>query len=271
MFGARFLWSSLIFLCSGLFGCANSVSPAAPIDALVEAGMVEIRLGPRVVGFVQPNTLARTLTIVIESDGARWRSWNSPPKNPTPAKSVAVAITMTEARFGITAYLGRPCQYKFDNFESLCPVYLWTDKRFGNEAVDQMDEAVSELVRRVGAERINLIGHSGGGVIAVLLAARRGDVACIVTIAAPLQLRRWTQIMEVDHLHESLDPSDHLLMVSHIPQSHFIGSSDRVVPVGVFDVGSQPSIFPVVVLNGFTHIRPWAAQWEMIRSRSCLS
>jgi esterase/lipase len=51
-----------------------------------------------------------------------------------------------------------------------------------------MDAAVTALKRASGASRLRLVGYSGGGVMAMLLAARRDDVAQVVTIAAPLRL-----------------------------------------------------------------------------------
>ena len=52
---------------------------------------------------------------------------------------------------------------------------------------------VDALKRDAGAAKVILVGYSGGGAIAVLLAARRLDVAGVITVSADLDLAYWTQ------------------------------------------------------------------------------
>jgi pimeloyl-ACP methyl ester carboxylesterase len=63
------------------------------------------------------------------------------------------------------------------------------------------------LKQRSGSTRLTLVGYSGGGTIAVLLAARRSDVAEVITVAANLDVGYWTQRDGLSPLTGSLDPA----------------------------------------------------------------
>lgn len=80
---------------------------------------------------------------------------------------------------------------------------------------------------------IELIGYSGGGVLAALIAARRTDVRRIVTVAANLDLAVWTRTLGVDAMRNSLDPAREADRIEAIPQYHLAGASDEAVPPSV--------------------------------------
>jgi pimeloyl-ACP methyl ester carboxylesterase len=79
---------------------------------------------------------------------------------------------------------------------------------------------------RAGAGRVRLVGWSGGGVMATLVAARRADVAGLITIAAPLDVAAWTQGRGISPL-LGLDPAD--LPPISAPQVHLSGAFDPIV------------------------------------------
>lgn len=58
-----------------------------------------------------------------------------------------------------------------------------TSKDFANDVMSGMEFLKQQP--EIDAQRIGLIGHSEGGLIAPLVAARRADVACIVLLAGP--------------------------------------------------------------------------------------
>ena len=253
-----------------LAACSTAHSPAATLSALYQDRFIRLQPHSLVAAFVSSTGGADQLTFLIESDGARWPSIDTPPKDPTPSSSVMIAIARLEAKHGRVIYLGRPCQYLTRLESAGCSINLWTQARFGEQAIDAIDQSISILVQKYGANKINLVGHSGGGVAALLVAARRSDVQCVVTFASPLYLRRWTTLMGVSELTESTDPSDHFAALERIRQTHFAGSADSTVPPEVFAGGNAKTSFPVAVLPGFNHYSPWAARWSFIRSQSCL-
>ena len=114
------------------------------------------------------------------------------------------------------------------------------------------------------APQINLIGFSGGGTLAVLLAAQRADVASIRTVAGNLDLIAMDQFHHTSPLTESLDPMQVATQVNAIPQLHFIGAKDQVVPVHVtqnFAQAAQLKPQQVIVVPNVSHNKGWAQRW----------
>jgi|GEM_PF-2701242 len=183
----------------------------------------EVAAAGRTLAAAMPSA-ARTdqvLTIVIEGDGRAHDRHGRASPDPTPDK--AVGLELAKAWPGSAAWLGRPCQYVQD---AACKPADWTTHRFSEEAVAMTDAAVSALMSRAQAERVVLVGWSGGGVMATLVAARRDDVAGLVTIAAPLDLAAWTRSRGLSPL-QGLDPAD--LPPITAAQAHLTGAFDPLV------------------------------------------
>lgn len=164
---------------------------------------------------------APILTIVIEGDGRAHDRRGRASPDPTPDK--AVGLDLAKAWPAPAAWLGRPCQYVKD---AACTSANWSTHRFSDEAVVMTDVAVNVLKARAGADQIVLVGWSGGGVMATLVAARRSDVAGLVTLAAPLDVAAWTRSRGLTPL-QGLDPAD--LGPIAVPQLHLTGAFDRLV------------------------------------------
>src|SRR5262245_47741315 len=122
---------------------------------------------------------ASTLVVYVESDGATWPAADLPPADPTPKNALALRLAVAHPG-GPVAYLGRPCQYLDDTALEQCDASLWAGARFSERAVAMMDAALGHLAQATGARQIALVGYSGGGTMAALLAARRLDVECLV-------------------------------------------------------------------------------------------
>ncbi|MDO8828267.1 alpha/beta hydrolase [Methylophaga sp.] len=169
------------------------------------------------IGFVPPDLLqADTLNIFIEGDG-----------------EPGVALKLAQESGGNSVYIGRPCQYlKATRFNS-CNRELWTSHRYSQAVVDSMDLAISEIKQRYNAQNIRLVGYSGGGAIASIIASKRGDVALLVTVAGNLDHRWWTDFNSSDPLYGSLNPVDFSAALEAVPQVHLIGDHDFVVPGSV--------------------------------------
>lgn len=219
------MWRGLA-LAAGLFvtGCAT-----APLEA---EGWVrrDVTAAGRVLATATPRGQARgeVLTVIIEGDG-RAHDWTGrPTADPTPARPVGLAIARAWPD-GPRAWLGRPCQF-VRRVDPLCRAKDWTIDRFASTALAALDAGVDDLKRRAGAERVVLVGWSGGGVMAAALAARRDDVAGLVTLAAPLDVAGWTAARGLTPL--NLAPAVRALPSRPLatPQVHLLGARDRVVP-----------------------------------------
>jgi pimeloyl-ACP methyl ester carboxylesterase len=192
--------------------------------------------GRRLTASVPPTPRSgEVLTVILEGDGAAHDRRGAASEDPTPRRPTGFAIARAWAGLppgpgadGPTAWLGRLCQYGARR-DPDCTVSDWTDGRFSEHAVAAADAAVSLLKTRTGAERVRLIGWSGGGVVAALVAARRDDVVALVTLASPLDLAGWTRSRGLSPLARSLDPAA-LAPTPGLAQVHLFGRFDPVVP-----------------------------------------
>lgn len=166
------------------------------------------------------------LTVIIEGDGAAHDRRGRPTADPTPARATGFDIARAWPD-GPVAWLGRLCQFEARR-DPLCRPQDWTDGRFSGVALAAADAAVDQLKARAGARQVRLVGWSGGGVLATLVAGRRDDVAGLVTLAAPLDLAAWTQSQGLSPLTGSLNPADAPAM-PNVPQAHLFGRYDPVV------------------------------------------
>jgi pimeloyl-ACP methyl ester carboxylesterase len=96
-----------------------------------------------------------------------------------------------------------------------------------------MDIAISEMKKQYQASQVRLVGYSGGGAIASIIASKRSDVALLVTVAGNLDHKWWTQFNEIDPLNGSLNPIDYSTALESVPQVHLTGDHDFVVPGSV--------------------------------------
>ena len=199
------------------------------------------------------------ITIFIEGDGFAWVTRHEPSDNPTPKSPVALKIALSLDTSN-SAYLSRPCQNTFDNNFRNCTQSLWTDERFNDEIVDSMDEALTQLKQKFNAKKIRLVGYSGGGVIALLLANKRSDITKVITVASNIDTDAWVKYHDITPLHVK-NPALLSEKLKSIAQIHYVGSDDEIVPLAITQ--SYISHFPVKnssevhIVDGFTHYCCW--------------
>jgi pimeloyl-ACP methyl ester carboxylesterase len=212
------------------------------------------------------------LTIYIEGDGLAWQRRDKVSDDPTPVEPVALGMALNQGQ-GPAVYLARPCQYsQSDN--AACRPSTWTRGRFSVQVVEAMNQAVERLKARYRARTLTLVGYSGGGAIALLIAARRDDVAKVVTVAGTLDHRAWTDLHHFTPLHDSLNPVDAWQQLERIPQLHLVGGVDANMPLPIaqsyirrFPAGRVPLL---KVVPGFDHSCCWVRDWPSIYAADAL-
>lgn len=204
----------------------------------------------------------KTLTIYIEGDGFAWRSEDRPSNNPTPITPMGLKIAIQDQKNKPIAYLARPCQFVLNDQWKNCRQAYWTNLRFSSEVIHSMNQAIDHLKKYYHAKQIVLIGYSGGGTIATLLAAKRSDVIHLMTIAAILDTDYWVRQEGLTPLYGSLNPADEWKNLMAIPQTHWVGGKDTVVRKEVafafakhFPTTNKPKI---IVIPAFDHTCCWA-------------
>lgn len=206
------------------------------------------------------------LTIYIEGDGHAWTASDTPSSDPTPRDPLALKLALAHPD-GNAAYIARPCQFS-NAGRPPCSQRYWTNARFAEDVVDATNAAVEELRRRFGAERIALVGYSGGGAVAALMATKRADIVRLVTIAGNLDHRAWTRYHRVSALDASDNPADHAERLGAIQQLHFLGGKDAVIPPELAHAwprglsGDNGSNFRIIA--DFDHACCWAEHWSQL-------
>lgn len=266
---AALLGAAFLFAAAGCasVGTADSRETAVSRAAAMGFARQEIAAGPfRLAAFTRrPVAGSETLSVYIEGDGAPWVTPWHPPRDPTPVKPVALSLAAADPAPAVV-YLGRPCQYLDEAALSQCDGAWWMERRFAPEVVAAYDEAVARLKSDFGARRIRLFGHSGGGVVAALVAFRRMDVERLVTVAAPLALTEWTAWHDIAPLAGSLDPAGQTGSLP--PGVHWAGGRDGVVPPAVVERFVKAKGGRMAVAPDYDHECCWARDWARLLEES---
>jgi pimeloyl-ACP methyl ester carboxylesterase len=209
-------------------------------------------------------------TLYIEGDGQSWLSRRRPSMDPTPTNPVALHLATRDNGPNVI-YLARPCQYsKMLVADTPCDTEWWTSKRLSTEVLNAMNAALDDIKAHNDIRKFNLVGYSGGAGIAVLLASERNDIASIRTVAGNLDHGLFTGMHKISPMDGSLDPITVAAKVADIPQHHFIGEWDDVVPVGIYDsfrAAAGPSTcMRSSMVAETTHEKGWVNKWpEMLQ------
>lgn len=168
------------------------------------------------------------LIVLIDGDGRAFLDRTTVARDPTPTRSWMLGAASELSRFGPVLYLGRPC-YHLGQPDPACHPRHWTLARYG-EAVVQSLEQVLRTQLPANQDAV-LVGYSGGGVLAVLLADRLASrVRGVVTLGAPLDVAGWARFHGYSRLNQSLDPADDQARFQALCQRHVFGERDAEVP-----------------------------------------
>ena len=221
-------------------------------------------------GFHKKGTGNRAV-LYIEGDGFAWIDRDTISDNPTPKNPLALKLAALDAAANVF-YLARPCQYVDLATEPNCGNAYWSTARFAPEVIDAFDRALDRIKAETGVRAFHLVGFSGGGAVAVLLAARRDDIASLRTIAGNLDHVALNAYRKVSPLTGSLNPITIAREISHIPQVHYTGTGDKVVPGWVAwnfaRAGDNPRCIRTHSVTGVGHMNGWERFWKMHHGQS---
>ena len=212
----------------------------------------------------KPGVAKGPLHVYIEGDGTPWHMPERPADDPTPNVPLAFELMLRDAHAAI--YLGRPCYFGVKSRP--CKTRLWTDQRYSEAVVESMARALEASLDGSDGTRVVLFGHSGGGVLAVLLGHRMPRAAAIVTVGANLDVAGWAALHGYTPLVGSLDPAQSPPTAGEgqaLPERHFVGSDDRVVPPALVRnyARNRPAAI-VIEWSGFDHVCCWADAWRQV-------
>ncbi|HBM88682.1 MAG: dienelactone hydrolase family protein [Parvibaculaceae bacterium] len=232
---ATFFWPLAALITLSVNGCstpdlkarqlgATSIVPATYEERTLATQSFDLRsYAPR------DKTPRQELRVFIEGDGFAWERRDRPSSDPTPITQTVLSLVAASKQLNLI-YLARPCQFVGARSRN-CQESLWTNERYSEAVVSSLNQAIDHLKTEYKANRLVLIGYSGGGTLAALLAARRSDVSGFVTLAAPLDIAAFSEFHNVSPMTGSLNPIDQAHILSGVPQTHFAGDNDQVVPL----------------------------------------
>ncbi len=217
----------------------------------------------RIVAFVRVADPAAPANVYIEGDGFAWATRHRPSLDPTPTKAMGLRLAALDPSPNVV-YLARPCQ--FVGYDPACRVAYWTDLRYAEEVVASMNDALDQAMARLPGQGIRLVGYSGGGAIAALLAERRGDVLSLRTVAGNLDVAAVNRHHRVSAMPGSLNPIDAAARLAALPQIHFVGGADKVVPPfiaqGFVAALGSDRCARIVRVPTATHEDGWEEAWR---------
>jgi pimeloyl-ACP methyl ester carboxylesterase len=210
---------------------------------------------------------APVIHVYIEGDGNSWKTRYQLSHNPTPRQPLALRLAIQDPHPNVI-YLARPCQYTPHDQDPLCHAKFWSSHRYAPEVI----ASVNEVLDRYAGKQFVLIGFSGGASVATLVAGQRQDVARLITVAGDLNHTLLNQYHQTTPLSGSLNPSDNIELVTKIPQCHWCGTHDRVVPCWTVEAFCKKANNPTGVqcksVRKATHHDKWEQLWPTLLEES---
>lgn len=271
----RALVACLLFA-AWLAGCATTPAPQQRrqlADALASAGGLGqtqvAAAGFVLLAYQRFGAPGQPLSVYIEGDGYAWKTRYKLSDDPTPTDPTALRLALQDPAANLV-YLARPCQYVAAPDHGRCAPDYWSGKRFAEEVIAATDAALEQLRARAQAHGVHLVGYSGGAAVAALVAARRSDVLSLRTVAGNLDHAALTTLHGVTPLQGSLNPVDQAARLSALPQRHFVGGRDRVVPPAIAEgflarLDSRRCAALTVVPQA-SHDQGWVEHWPVLLS-----
>lgn len=201
--------------------------------------------------------------VYIEGDGLAFKGRYQISEDPTPTKPMMLALATIDPRPNVV-YIARPCQYTPKDMNPSCNQSYWTDKRMSEEVVASINEAIGIITQD---HPVSLVGFSGGGGVAVLVAARNNHVKDIITIAGNLDHVSFNKHHNTKPMLGSLNPIDYASRIRSIPQLHVSGGKDKIVPPFIADGFVSTSRSPCVhqeIIPNAEHYANWDKYWNYI-------
>ena len=165
------------------------------------------------------------VVVYIEGDGLSWIDRFTPSSDPTPTNPLAFKLAKLDKNQNVI-YLARPCQYVQNN---RCQKETWTKLQYSNEIMSNYIKILKEVKNK--HSNVDLVGYSGGSVIAMYLASvKELNIKSVTSIAGNIKPGEFTQMLNISPYRTSLNLEAIESNIQSISQTHFYGNKDKVIP-----------------------------------------
>jgi hypothetical protein len=258
--------SLIAFISVSLSACQNTFLSNKQINQgfkteLVQGGDFLITTAQKITAPSKP------YVFYIEGDGMAFIGKHRISLNPTPRHQMVLDLTAIDQRPNVI-YISRPCQYTPMELNPKCSSEYWSTKRMSEETVDSINQVITKINN---GQKFSLVGFSGGGGIAVLIAARNPKVKDVITIAGNIDHETFTDFHKVTPMTESLNPINYALKINKLPQLHLSGGKDKTVPPIVAESYTKTANSRCVKQRTYPnneHQKGWEKVWPEISAES---
>ncbi len=200
------------------------------------------------------------LHVYLDGDGTPFVSRRRVASDPSSRERLVLDLMAADPAPSLL--VGRPCYY-LD--APACTSALWTNARYGEAVVAALAATIEATTAAMPDAPLRLVGYSGGGTLAMLLAPRLPRVEAVVTVAANLDVAAWARHHDYAPLDGSLDPARAAPLPAHILQHHFVGGRDENVPAALVQgVAARQRRARVEVIADYGHACCWSQAWPRL-------
>ncbi len=229
---------------------------------IIEAGIFELIVLSNY-NVLKENTFDKsTAHIYLEGDGKPYISASKINENPTSKRNLALRLMSHDDK--LSFYLSRPC-YGWEKIPSYCDTKYWTSARYSKVVVLALNDILDNLKEQFNLKNISIIGHSGGGTLAYLIAATRNDISAVLTIDPNLNHLRWADHYGFPKLTDSLEATNYLPLDSTVKVINLLGEKDKTIEKKLLleSTFQQKNVINLFYPN-FTHHCCWERIWPQI-------
>lgn len=246
-----------------LLSCAIVTNNNNSSILLEEGSIRQAIFKHRVLERYDKNSLNRlgSLTIFLEGDGRPWIEEKHIAKDPS--GNFLLSLAFMESYKYPNLYIGRPCYHELN--DPKCHYRYWTSHRYSEEVLDSITNVIKTEILSSDPSSLILIGHSGGGAIASLIACQFDRPTYLITISANLDTEAWTNYHNWSPLNGSLNPAIDSKLCPHLTQLHFHGAIDEQIPVKLNNNYYNYHHTKPIIIENATHSN-WTKFWPEIQN-----
>jgi pimeloyl-ACP methyl ester carboxylesterase len=258
------------FLITSLQGCANT--PETYADRVAENASLRREDLPTkpftITTYSRITSLNEPINVYLDGDFLGWAPTTDPGAPAPPEQALGLRLAALDPSPNVL-YIAHPCQ--LTNNDEACDPAVLAQGRYASLVMVDINRAIDHFALPFLHPSLNLVGASGGASLAILLAARRHDVASLRTVAGNIDPLGAARAHAADSNDDLIDPLPIAPRIALLPQQHLVGTQDTATPpflTNNFIKALGPtSCASIVEFTEATHTTGWEEIW---RSRATI-